>query len=35
VLEDQPRLDSALVEGFEEFTKQRFEVTRERVATAE
>jgi signal transduction histidine kinase len=31
VLEDQPRLDSALVEGFEEFTKQRFEVGRERV----
>ena len=33
VLEDQPRLDSALVEGFEEFTKQRFEVGRERVVT--
>ena len=30
VLQDQPRLDSALVEGFEEFTKQRFEVGRER-----
>ncbi len=26
VLEDQPRLDSALVEGFEEFTKQRFDM---------
>ena len=25
ILEDQPRLDAALVEGFEEFTKQRFE----------
>jgi two-component system, NarL family, sensor histidine kinase BarA len=33
VLEDQPRLDSALVEDFEEFTKQRFEVGRERVAS--
>jgi signal transduction histidine kinase len=32
VLEEQPRLDSALVEGFEEFTKQRFEMGRERVA---
>jgi two-component system, NarL family, sensor histidine kinase BarA len=30
ILEDQPRLDSALVEGFEEFTKQRFEAGRER-----
>lgn len=29
VLQDQPRLDSALVEGFEEFTKQRFEPTRD------
>ena len=25
-LEEQPRLDSALVEGFEEFTKPRFDV---------
>ena len=32
VLEDEPRLDSALVEGFEEFTKQRFDVTREHAA---
>ena len=35
VLEDQPRLDAALVEGFEEFTKQRFELGRERMATSE
>ena len=35
VLEDQPRLDSTLVEDLEEFTKQRFEVGRERVATSE
>jgi two-component system, NarL family, sensor histidine kinase BarA len=28
VLEDQPRLDSSLVDGFEEFTKQRFEPAR-------
>jgi signal transduction histidine kinase len=34
VLQDQPRLDSALVEGIEEFTKQRFEVGRERAAAA-
>ena len=34
VLQDQPRLDSALVEGFEEFTKQRFEVGRERIQEA-
>ena len=32
VLEDQPRLDSALVEGFEEFTKQRFDLVREHAA---
>lgn len=32
VLQDQPRLDSALVEGFEEFTKQRFDLGRERTA---
>ena len=25
VLQDQPRLDSAMIEGFEDFTKQRFE----------
>jgi two-component system, NarL family, sensor histidine kinase BarA len=31
VLQDQPRLDSALVEGFDEFAKQRFDVGRERV----
>ncbi len=35
VLQDQPRLDSALVEGIEEFTKQRFEVARERSGVAE
>jgi hypothetical protein len=29
-LQDQPRLDSALVEEIEEFSKQRFEVGRER-----
>ena len=28
-LEEQPRLDSALVEGLEEFTKQRFDLGRE------
>ena len=28
-LQEQPRLDAALVEGFEEFTKQRFELSRE------
>ncbi len=28
ILQDQPRLDAALVEGFEEFTKPRFEPTR-------
>jgi signal transduction histidine kinase len=33
VLEEQPRLDAALIEGFEEFTKQRFEPTREHVPT--
>ncbi len=33
VLQDQPRLDSALVEGYEEFTKQRFEAGRERSVT--
>ena len=32
ILQDQPRLDSALVEGFEEFTKQRFEMGHERAA---
>jgi signal transduction histidine kinase len=32
VLEDKPRIDSALVAGFEEFTKQRFEAGRERVS---
>jgi signal transduction histidine kinase len=35
VLQDQPRLDSTLVEGIEEFTKQRFEVGRERSGVAE
>jgi two-component system, NarL family, sensor histidine kinase BarA len=29
VLEDQPRLDAALIEGFEDFAKQRFEPTRD------
>jgi two-component system, NarL family, sensor histidine kinase BarA len=29
VLEDQPRLDASLIEGFEDFTKQRFEPARE------
>lgn len=29
VLEDQPRLDAALIEGMEDFTKQRFEPARE------
>jgi signal transduction histidine kinase len=29
-LDEQPRLDSALVEGFEEFTKQRFDLVRDR-----
>jgi two-component system, NarL family, sensor histidine kinase BarA len=33
LLEDQPRLDAALIDGFEEFTKQRFEPTREQVPT--
>jgi signal transduction histidine kinase len=28
-LQEQPRLDAALVEGFEEFTKQRFDLSRE------
>jgi two-component system, NarL family, sensor histidine kinase BarA len=32
VLQDQPRLDPVLVEGFEEFTKQRFEARREPAA---
>jgi len=27
VLQDQPRLDSALIEGFEDFTKQRFDTS--------
>jgi two-component system, NarL family, sensor histidine kinase BarA len=35
VLEDQPRLDAALVDGFEQFTKQRFEAVREHGAQAE
>lgn len=34
VLEDQPRLDSALVEGFEEFTKQRFDLARDHADVA-
>ncbi len=34
ILEDQPRLDAALVEGFEEFTKQRFEIGGEPAAAA-
>ncbi len=33
VLEDQPRLDAALIEGFEEFAKQRFEPAREHSPT--
>ena len=33
VAQDQPRLDAALVEGFEDFTKQRFEATREHAPT--
>jgi hypothetical protein len=33
-LEDQPRLDAALVEGFEEFTKQRFDLARDHAATS-
>jgi two-component system, NarL family, sensor histidine kinase BarA len=33
VLEEQPRLDAAIIEGFEEFTKQRFEPTHENAAT--
>jgi signal transduction histidine kinase len=34
VLEEQPRLDAALIEGFEEFTKQqRFEPAQEHAAT--
>ena len=28
-VQEQPRLDAALVEGFEEFTKQRFDLSRE------
>jgi two-component system, NarL family, sensor histidine kinase BarA len=35
VLEDQPRLDSALVDGFEEFTRHRFEMERERASAVE
>jgi signal transduction histidine kinase len=35
ILQDQPRLDSALVEDIEEFSKQRFEVGRERSGVAE
>ena len=31
VLEDQPRLDPSLIEGLEDFTKQRFEPARESV----
>ena len=34
ILEDQPRLDAALVEGFEEFTRQRFEIGGEPAAAA-
>ncbi len=34
VLEDQPRLDAALVEGFEEFTKHRFDLAREHAAAS-
>lgn len=33
ILEEQPRLDAAIIEGFEEFTKQRFETSREPAAT--
>jgi two-component system, NarL family, sensor histidine kinase BarA len=33
VLEDQPRLDSALAESFEEFAKQRHETGRDQAAT--
>jgi two-component system, NarL family, sensor histidine kinase BarA len=33
VLQDQPRLDSALVEGFDEFTKQRFDLHSEGTAS--
>jgi signal transduction histidine kinase len=29
ILEEQPRLDSAMVEGFEEFTKQQFDIGRD------
>jgi two-component system, NarL family, sensor histidine kinase BarA len=32
-LEDQPRLDAALIDGFEDFTKQRFEAAREHAST--
>jgi signal transduction histidine kinase len=32
-LEEQPRIDAALVEQFEEFTKQRFDLGRERTAS--
>jgi signal transduction histidine kinase len=32
VLQDQPRIDSTLVEDFEDFTKQRFEAVGERAA---
>lgn len=32
VLEEQPRLDAAIIEGFEEFTKQRFEPAREDIS---
>jgi two-component system, NarL family, sensor histidine kinase BarA len=33
VLEEQPRLDAAIIDGFEEFTKQRFEPTHENAPT--
>jgi two-component system, NarL family, sensor histidine kinase BarA len=33
VLEDQPRLDAALIDGFEDFAKQRFEPTRDHSPT--
>jgi len=32
-LEEQPKLDSPLVEGFEEFTRSRFELLRERASS--
>jgi signal transduction histidine kinase len=35
ILQDQPRIESALVEGIEEFTKQRFEAGREWNAVGE